>query len=207
MRPTLESFIDTKNIPKAYGGELDFKWGQLPNLDPAIREAVTWENGHTDFPGGPLYWRPIDEDRLECVAVGSINQVERMERVCTIPRSYKGVHAVVPEEANGQPGEVAQTESSATDAVTKSEEADTAGVTTGVETHPTEATTEADPSAEASGETDPAPPASNGTNEGEAPTITEVQGVQNLSIIDNEKSDKDKDKVASEQATAQATVA
>ncbi|EPE06514.1 cral trio domain-containing protein [Ophiostoma piceae UAMH 11346] len=98
--PTLLSFIDIKDIPKQYGGELEFNWGEMPNLDPAIRSQATWENGHTAFPKGPLYWRPLlAEDKYECVAVGSEKQVERHERVCTIPKVYLGnVAAVVPEE-------------------------------------------------------------------------------------------------------------
>ena len=98
--PTLLSFIDIKNIPKQYGGELEFTWGEMPNLDPAIFAHATWENGHTAFPKGPLYWRPLlAEDKYECVAVGSEKQTERHERVCTIPKVYLGnVAAVVPEE-------------------------------------------------------------------------------------------------------------
>ncbi|KAK3939020.1 CRAL-TRIO domain-containing protein [Diplogelasinospora grovesii] len=98
VKPTLESFIDPKNIPKQFGGELDFEWGQRPNLDPRIKELATWENGHTDFPPGPLYWRPIDDGkRAECVAMGSVNKVQRTERVCTIPRAFP------PEAASAAP--------------------------------------------------------------------------------------------------------
>ncbi len=95
--PMLKSFVDIKNIPKSYGGELDWSWGDKPALDPAIRDAVTWEGALTDFPDGPKYWRPIEGDKLECIAVGSIKQVDRTERVCTIPRSYKGQQAVLPD--------------------------------------------------------------------------------------------------------------
>ncbi|KAL1896744.1 hypothetical protein Sste5346_004376 [Sporothrix stenoceras] len=93
--PTLLSFIDIKNIPKQYGGELEFNWGEMPNLDPAIRERATWEQGFDSFPKGPLYWRPLPtadngEERVECIAVGSENQVDRLVRVCTLPKHYKG---------------------------------------------------------------------------------------------------------------------
>ncbi|KAK3324462.1 CRAL-TRIO domain-containing protein [Cercophora scortea] len=90
VKTTLEEFIDPKNIPAAYGGELDFKFGQLPKQDPFIQERAEWANGYTDFPTGPLYWRPVEGDptRLECLAVGSVNQVERRARVCTIPKSF-----------------------------------------------------------------------------------------------------------------------
>ncbi|CAK7562313.1 MAG: hypothetical protein SEPTF4163_000152 [Sporothrix epigloea] len=95
--PTLLTFIDIKNIPKQYGGELAFNWTDMPNLDPVIQERLTWEPGFDAFPQGPLYWRPIpatspdEAGRLECIAVGSENQRERMVRVCTVPRHYQGV--------------------------------------------------------------------------------------------------------------------
>lgn len=89
VRPTLESFIEPRNIPKLYGGELDFEFFARPNLDPGINERLTWENGHTAFPEGPAYWEPVDGgSRLACVAVGSKDGKERRERVCTIPVAF-----------------------------------------------------------------------------------------------------------------------
>ncbi|CAK7203164.1 hypothetical protein SEUCBS139899_005894 [Sporothrix eucalyptigena] len=93
--PTLLTFIDIKNIPKQYGGELEFNWGEMPNLDPAIRERASWEQGFDSFPKGPMYWRPLpvaegEPEKYECIAVGSENQVERLVRVCTIPKHYQG---------------------------------------------------------------------------------------------------------------------
>lgn len=90
--PVLTSFIDPANIPKQYGGTLDFAWGQAPNLDPAIRDAADWEGDAKEnpaFPKGPAYWRPIDGGkRVECVAVGSVDKVERCVRVCTLPVAF-----------------------------------------------------------------------------------------------------------------------
>lgn len=90
--PVLTSFIDPSNIPKQYGGTLDFAWGQAPNLDPVIRDAADWEGAAKDnpaFPKGPAYWRPIDGGkRVECVAVGSVDKVERCVRVCTLPVAF-----------------------------------------------------------------------------------------------------------------------
>ncbi|KAM5448749.1 hypothetical protein MaudCBS49596_005256 [Microsporum audouinii] len=37
VQPTLSSFIDAKNIPKRYGGELEWDWGDMPNLDEPAR--------------------------------------------------------------------------------------------------------------------------------------------------------------------------
>ncbi|KAK3952447.1 CRAL-TRIO domain-containing protein [Pseudoneurospora amorphoporcata] len=97
VKATLEEFIDPKNIPKQYGGELDFTWGDQPKTDPYIKERVKWENGLTDFPEGPKYWRPTaDGTRMECVAVGSEGGKQRMvnvgtlERICNVKRDVSG---------------------------------------------------------------------------------------------------------------------
>lgn len=104
--PVLTSFIDPSNIPKQYGGTLDFAWGQAPALDPAIRDAADWEGAAGDspaFPKGPAYWRPIDGGRrVECVAVGSVDKVERCVRVCTLPVPFpEGEAEAEPSAANG----------------------------------------------------------------------------------------------------------
>ncbi|KAL4797522.1 CRAL-TRIO domain-containing protein [Aspergillus venezuelensis] len=38
--PTLSSFMDRSSIPKQYGGDLEWKWGDMPYLDEAAREVV-----------------------------------------------------------------------------------------------------------------------------------------------------------------------
>lgn len=101
--PTLKSFIDTQNIPKQYGGELDFQWCQMPNLDPKIKELATWENGHTDFPKGPLYWVPIEGGKkLEALARGSVDKKDRNVRVCTIPVAFAEEEKKAPVLENGE---------------------------------------------------------------------------------------------------------
>lgn len=89
--PVLTSFIDVKNIPKVYGGELEWDFYDEPLFDDEIKRIMKWENGHTKLPPGPMYWRPYDEGtgpRLELVAVGSQNKHHRSERVATIPVSF-----------------------------------------------------------------------------------------------------------------------
>lgn len=88
--PTLERFIDRRNIPKKYGGDLDYKFGQLGIPDPAWEGVVQWENGHQHFPTGPLVWEDVegDSDRIACVTLGSKDGELRRERVCTIPRTW-----------------------------------------------------------------------------------------------------------------------
>ncbi|KAF3479689.1 CRAL/TRIO domain-containing protein [Arthroderma uncinatum] len=40
VQPTLSSFMDPADIPKRYGGELDWDWGDMPNLDEPARALV-----------------------------------------------------------------------------------------------------------------------------------------------------------------------
>jgi len=49
--PELRKFIDDKNIPKAYGGELDFKFEDEPNLDQAATDVIG------EMPKGPVIFR------------------------------------------------------------------------------------------------------------------------------------------------------
>lgn len=87
--PTLSKFIDPANIPKHYGGTLDFSWCDEPNLDPKIKDLATWADGHTAFPLGPVYWVPAEGGkRLDCLARGSVDKVERNEVVCSIPVAF-----------------------------------------------------------------------------------------------------------------------
>jgi len=89
VKPTLETFIDPDNIPKQFGGNLDFKWGDRPNLDPAIRDRATWLNGHQDIPKGPAYWALKEGGKeIELVAVGSVKGGPRREAVCTLPKAF-----------------------------------------------------------------------------------------------------------------------
>jgi len=87
MKKTLESFIDPINIPKKYGGGLDFEFGQMPSLDPALASVLNWEGEYKDFPKGPMYWEKTGEkDEIVALAVGHIEEKQRKERVCTVTR-------------------------------------------------------------------------------------------------------------------------
>jgi hypothetical protein len=81
MQSTLRKFIDPANIPKKFGGELDYEFGTMPALDPALKDLITWEGSHTDFPHGPLFWHDMD-DYIELEAVGSVDKRERREVIC-----------------------------------------------------------------------------------------------------------------------------
>jgi len=68
-----------------YGGQLDFEFGSMPVLDPALKEVLLWEGGNTDFPQGPMYWQSQHGGKaIEAIAVGSVDTKERREKVCTI---------------------------------------------------------------------------------------------------------------------------
>ncbi|RBR26721.1 uncharacterized protein FIESC28_00504 [Fusarium coffeatum] len=88
VKSVLEQYIEPKNIPKKYGGQLDYSFGELGNPDPNWEGVVVFENGHKTFPSGPLLWEEEGEDRLVCVAKGSKGGKVRNERICTIPKTF-----------------------------------------------------------------------------------------------------------------------
>ena len=49
--PGLRKFIDNENIPKVYGGELDFEFGDEPNLDQAAKDVIG------ELPKGPAIFK------------------------------------------------------------------------------------------------------------------------------------------------------
>ncbi|KAF2623475.1 CRAL/TRIO domain-containing protein [Macroventuria anomochaeta] len=87
---TLSEYIDHDNIPKKYGGGLDFEWTQMPNLEPEIEAAVKWEkprmqNGKKTLPVGPVKWEKGQNGEMQAWAVGRQNGQPRRELVFTIP--------------------------------------------------------------------------------------------------------------------------
>jgi len=40
VKPTLTSFMEPSSIPKQYGGELEWQWGEMPNLDEPAHELL-----------------------------------------------------------------------------------------------------------------------------------------------------------------------
>lgn len=176
--PTLTAFIDPENIPKQYGGKLEFKWCDMPNLDPKIRTLASWEEGHTEFPKGPVYWVPVDGGkRLECLARGSVDKKERSEKVCSIPVAF-------PEEETKK--QVTETEEAVE---TKKEEDEIPATSNG---HAVEGATEEPTKAEAPVSTDTAADATvpeTTPHGGDKPAdivVVDTQGVQNLSLREAE---------------------
>ncbi|OAL33973.1 hypothetical protein AYO20_06808 [Fonsecaea nubica] len=65
VKPTLEKFMETKDFPKRYGGDLNWEWGDLPDLDDETRAALE-RDGNKGWVTGPCLW--LDGQR---VPVGS----------------------------------------------------------------------------------------------------------------------------------------
>ncbi|KFX98572.1 hypothetical protein V495_03644 [Pseudogymnoascus sp. VKM F-4514 (FW-929)] len=86
MKSTLESFIEPANIPKKYGGELDFNWCDPPVYDPALNDVITWKNGYETLPTGPMYWRD-QGDHIELEAVGAVDGKQRRDIVATVRKT------------------------------------------------------------------------------------------------------------------------
>lgn len=86
--PTLSEFIDIENIPKKYGGQLDFECGDVPNLDHDLRDCLTIAPGPDTeqfFLTGPVRWMDVQDDgQMTAVGVGSIDGKQRKENVATL---------------------------------------------------------------------------------------------------------------------------
>lgn len=98
--PTLSQYIDPENIPKKYGGKLDFERGSMPILEPEIDAQIKWEspavqNGKNTFPIGPIRWEKGENGAMRAVAVGKENGEPRRRVVFTIPNPV-GANAGAP---------------------------------------------------------------------------------------------------------------
>lgn len=98
MKATLEQHIAIENIPKKYGGKLDYEFGQLPNLEPGIDETFKWAHpehqmGHRTFPTGPIRWQRGPDAELVAVAVGTEKGQQRHVRIGSVQQSDRIAHA------------------------------------------------------------------------------------------------------------------
>ena len=59
--PTLLTMIDAENLPKIYGGQLDFEFADEPVLDAPAREAL----GQDSVPAGPVVYN-VTERKWSC---------------------------------------------------------------------------------------------------------------------------------------------
>lgn len=84
----LEKFVDVENIPKKYGGKLEWKFGEMPSLEPAIADSLRWkrdvknEAGFRTLPIGPIIWRYDEDGDLVAVETGTKGGQPR-DQVCS----------------------------------------------------------------------------------------------------------------------------
>jgi hypothetical protein len=89
VKPTLAAFIDVANIPKKYGGELDFECGMPPVLDAAVRNVLTLsspdqQSAEALFLTAPVRWVDGPDGDLIALGVGSMNGKPRREVIATL---------------------------------------------------------------------------------------------------------------------------
>jgi hypothetical protein len=120
MKATLEKYIAPENIPRKYGGTLDFKFGMLPILEPAIVDTLDWTipevapttavaaaNGNKvapketsaarSFPIGPIKWQATAQnsiEELDAITVGSIEGKSRREVVARLKTEWGFLHGI-----------------------------------------------------------------------------------------------------------------
>ncbi|KAF7589942.1 hypothetical protein BBP40_003481 [Aspergillus hancockii] len=105
--PTLSSFMETTSIPKQYGGELDWQWGEMPNLDDEARKIVGEletppAEGETkpSFIKGPILFKG---DKVEIL--GKVNGESRKKSI-TVPTTQpteSSAKAPEPSKSNDSP--------------------------------------------------------------------------------------------------------
>ncbi|KAJ5795143.1 hypothetical protein N7457_001742 [Penicillium paradoxum] len=100
VSPTLTSFMEPTSIPKQYGGQLDWTWGQMPNLDEPSRELLRGLEqplaaGQTrkDILKGPVLF---EGDHLK--VLGTVDGKERRETI-PVPRTQDSVSEPSPKPA------------------------------------------------------------------------------------------------------------
>lgn len=74
---TLNQYISHVNIPTQFGGGFRFSNGMLPDLCPAIQQALHWSNPSSKtLPPGPIKWKEKGHGRI-VIATGTANGVQR----------------------------------------------------------------------------------------------------------------------------------
>jgi len=101
--PTLEKFMDRSSIPKKYGGDLDYNWGDLPHVQSDVGKNFEWLHPNNQsygktIPTGPIRWRRSQDGKLVAVAVGIENGKQRETEIASM-------NEVLPEAANLVVGE------------------------------------------------------------------------------------------------------
>lgn len=92
--PTLSDFMEIQDIPKKYGGQLDYTFGQMPNLAAGgMGEMVEWAEGMEKgmLPAGPIKWERAENGDMVMVNVGSVGGVEKRDVIGTVKRQWEEV--------------------------------------------------------------------------------------------------------------------
>ncbi|KAL1614992.1 hypothetical protein SLS54_009333 [Diplodia seriata] len=158
MKETLEQYIDVENIPKKYGGKLDFEFGDMPALEPKIVEHLKFVNasvqkGASTIPTGPVKWEESPGNgAVQAVAVGSEAGKPRRQVVAELQAntSLKAMHAsavagVTPVDEKADPLALKTTTTSGT----HTQPADVpAAAADALETPPSDSTTPAESTSE-----------------------------------------------------------
>jgi hypothetical protein len=73
----LNQYIHHDNIPTQLGGGFQFSNGMLPDLCPAIQQALHWSNPTSRIlPPGPIKWKENGHGRI-VIATGTVDGVQR----------------------------------------------------------------------------------------------------------------------------------
>ena len=94
VKPTLERMIDPSNIPKKYGGLLEYEYGMPPLLDPSIQEELSWTDpkyaAEKTLPQGPMRLYEEKDGTLSLLLLGSVDGKARREKIAVIrPRNQR----------------------------------------------------------------------------------------------------------------------
>jgi hypothetical protein len=78
--------MDIDSIPKKYGGNLDFRCGMMPVLDPAVKNVLDLASPESEqlFLTAPVKWVDDVDGDMTAVGVGSVDGQERREKVATL---------------------------------------------------------------------------------------------------------------------------
>ncbi len=78
--------MDIENIPKKYGGNLDFECGKMPMLDAAVKDVLDLVSLDLEqlFLTAPVKWIDDVDGDMTAVGVGSIDGKERRQTVATL---------------------------------------------------------------------------------------------------------------------------
>jgi hypothetical protein len=81
---TLNQYISHDNIPTQFGGGFRFSNGMLPDLCPAIQQAMHWSNPSSKtLPPGPIKWKENGHGRI-VIATGTANGVRRATELASL---------------------------------------------------------------------------------------------------------------------------